>query len=270
MAEGAEEVLFAHDAGIAILTLNRPERRNAIAAGIWEQFRARLAAAADLPLRALVVTGAGGCFSAGLDLKPDNPLLARVLPIVGRRDADGARALVEELKGVCDLLAAFPAPTVAAIEGACVGLGLELALACDLRVAASDARFSLPELRLGMVADLGGTVRLGRLVGPGKAALLALTGCSWSGTEAEHHGLVERLCAPGQALEQARTLGAELRAAAPCAVRGALQVLRATPDLDLQDALALETEAGANALLSGELLEALAARQGRRAPAWDA
>lgn len=265
----AGEILLEREAGIATLTLSRPKRRNAISASFWELLRMRLIEAAEEPPRVLVVTGSHGHFSAGLDIKPDNPLLARVLPIVQGKDAEGARALVQELKSVCDLLAGFPCPTIAAIEGACVGIGLELALACDLRVASRLARLALPELRLGLVPDLGGTVRLARLVGPGKAALLTLACRNWSGEQGFSHGLIEELCEPGQALEQAQALAAEIRGGAPTGARGVLQVLRASQDLDLDDALVLETEAGTNALLSGEPMEGLMARQLRREPSWN-
>ena len=128
-----------------------------------------------------------------------------------------------------------------------------------------------PELHLGehvLVPDLGGTVRLERLVGPGKAALLTLACHRWTGDQAYQHGLVELLCEPGAALASAITLAGDIRAGAPTAATGVLQVLRASGDLDLDDALVLETEAGTNALLSGEPLEGLMAHQARRAPAW--
>ncbi|MFH1470051.1 MAG: enoyl-CoA hydratase/isomerase family protein [Pseudomonadota bacterium] len=263
-------VRLEHDGSIATITLSRPERRNAVGATLWEQLRERLVEAADAPPRALLITGEGGHFSAGLDLKPDNPLLVRVLPVVQQRDAAGARALIQELKSVCDLVAAFPAPTIAAIEGACVGIGLELVLACDLRVASREAHFGLPELRLGLAPDLGGTVRLTRLVGPGRAALLALAGRGWSGTEAHHAGLVEVLCEPDAVLVEARRLAEDIQRGAPTGAQGVLHVIRTAQDLEISDALVLETEAGANALLSGEPLEGLAARAAHRRPAWDA
>jgi len=264
------EIVLRREGGIARLIVERPERRNAVDAALWEALRARVVEAADDPPRVLVLSGAGGHFCAGLDLKPDNPLLARVVPIAQRRDAEAARRLIRELKSVCDLLAAFPAPTIAAIEGACVGIGLELALACDLRVAAADATLSLPEIRLGLVPDLGGTVRAARLLGPGRAALLALAGRPLRGEDAARIGLVELLAEPGQALALADAVAADIVAGAPHAARGILHVLRSAADLDLGDALVLETEAGANALLSGEPLEGLAARAGGRRPAWDA
>jgi len=267
MSDGT--VLLEREGGITVITLARPKRRNAISAGFWNALRDRVVEAADDPPRALIITGAEGHFSAGLDIKPDNPLLARVLPVVQGKDADGARALVRELKAVNDLVAGFPAPTIAAIEGACVGIGMELALACDLRVASREATFALPEVRLGLVPDLGGTVRLTRLVGPGRSALLTLAGRYWSGQQAFEAGCVEEICGPGEAMAKARALAADIHAGAPTANTGVLQVIRATADLDLADALTLETEAGANALLSGEPLEGLMARQTRKAPSWN-
>ncbi len=266
MADG--QVLLERDGGVAVITLDRPKRRNAISAGFWEALKARVIEAADDPPRVLIITGAAGHFSAGLDIKPDNPLLHRVLPVVQSKDANAARGLVRELKHVNDLVAGFPAPTIAAIEGACVGIGMELALACDLRVASREATFALPEVRLGLVPDLGGTVRLTRLVGPGRSALLTLAGRRWTGLEAHAAGAVELLCEPGEAMDHAQALADDIRAGGPTANTGVLQVIRATADLDLADALVLETEAGANALLSGEPMEGLMARQMGKPPRW--
>ncbi len=266
----SSEVRIEHDGGITTLILDRPQRRNAVDTELWEQLRRAIVSAAHRPPRALIICGAGGHFSAGLDLKPDNPLFARVLPLVQNQDAAAARGLVRELKAVLEQLAAFPAPTIAAVEGACIGIGLEIALACDLRVVARDAKLSLPEVRLGLVPDLGGSARLTRLLGSGRAGLMVLAARQLDGAAAQRMGLAELQAEPGAALAMARSLAADIRAGAPTAVQGALQLVRSAGDLDLAEALDLETEAGVSALLSGELIEALGARMSRREPAWDA
>jgi enoyl-CoA hydratase/carnithine racemase len=162
--------------GVGVLRLDRPARRNALGAQMWAMVAVRVDEAARMGLRALILTGAGPHFCAGMDLKPDNPLLARAAQAVGDGDPVAARALIEELKGVGARLRRFPAPTIAAIEGVCLGGGLELALHCDVRVAAETAQLGMPEVRLGMVPDVGGTALLSRLVGPGRAIALICSG----------------------------------------------------------------------------------------------
>ncbi len=264
----AGEILLEQDEGIATLTIARPQRRNAMDEAQWHRLRSRLRELAQDPPRALILTGQGGHFCAGLDLNPDNAIFARLAPIAQRRDEGAARTLIGELKRVTDQLAGFSCPTIAAIQGACVGLGLELALACDLRVAARDALLSLPEVRLGMVPDLGGTVRLTRLVGRGQAARLALAAQAITGEEAWHIGLTELLAEAEDVPQVARDLALDIHRGAPAALQGTLAVIRRAPELQLQDALDEETAAGARAVISGEPLEAMMARQMGRKPSW--
>lgn len=255
---------------VAILTIDRPARRNALHGPLWLQLGQRVDEALAHGPRALVLTGAGPHFCAGMDLKPDNPLLARILPAVLEADVAAGRAVILDLKASLRKLLDCPVPTFAAVEGVAIGGGYEVALHCDVIVAAHDARVGLPEVRIGMVPDVGGSTLLARRVGSGRAALAVTTGRSFDAPLAQTLGYVDLLCEPGQALETARALAAEVRLGGPQAVRGALSTVRQAPFLSLDAAFAHETEAGAAALASGEPREGTLAFAERRDPDWSA
>lgn len=252
--------------GVALLTISRPERRNAMDIDMWRGLRD--AACALDGVRAVVVAGAGGHFSSGMDLSPANPLIQRIAPAIVGEVESVAREVIDELKECVQALADLPVPTFAAIEGACVGGGLEVALACDVRIAAADASLGLTEVRVGMIPDIGGCARLTRLVGPGRAADLITTARRVSGEEAFRLGFVERVVAPGAALAEAKAAAAQAASNAPMAVRLALNVVRLAPDLGLAEALAIESRAGAMALTSGEPREGVTAFLEKREPRW--
>ena len=259
----AEHLTLERRGTLAVLTIRREARRNALHGPLWTALGAAAQGLAADPPRALILTGAGGHFSAGMDLKPDNPLIERLLPAITERDQDVLRALIVELKGIVAAFTELPCPVIAAIEGACAGGGLELALAADLRVAAKDAFFSLPESRVGMMPDVGGTVRLARLVGRPRAAELILTNGKIDAATAHGWGLVNRLAEPGAALQIAEAMAKELSSASPAATREVLGLLRA-PQLDL----AAETEAGVRVLTAGDVVEGVTSFLEKRPPAW--
>ncbi len=250
----------------AVVTITRGGRRNALTLDDWISLRDAVDQISDV--RAVVLTGSDGHFSSGMDLSPDNPLIARVGPAMMNGDERAARSVIEDLKGCVQALADLDVPTFAAIEGACIGGGLELALACDVRIAASDAVIALPEVHAGMIPDLGGCVRLTRLIGTGRAIDLICTGRRISGEEAFQLGVVERVVAPGTALAAALAAAAQVATNGPTAVRMALNVVRTAPDLGLAEALAVETRGGIAALTSGEPAEGIQAFFERRPPRW--
>lgn len=253
--------------GLVVLTLDRPHRRNALDADMWTSLRDAARAAEDA--RVVVVTGAGGHFAAGMDLSPENPTMRAAGPAILEGDEGAALRLIRHLKECVQAIADLPCPTLAAIEGACVGGGLEIALACDIRIAARGARLSLPEVRIGMIPDLGGCARLTRLVGPGRAADLVVTGRSLDGDEAFRLGVVERVVADGATLDEARAAAAAILENAPQAVGLALTAVRRAADLGLDEALSVETRAGVLALTRGEPREGVAAFFEKRPPRWD-
>jgi enoyl-CoA hydratase/carnithine racemase len=217
-----------HD-GIATLTLNRPQALNALSRGLARDLGAILRdLAVRDDLRVVVVRGAGErAFCTGADLKERATLTAA--------EKGQHTALIG---AAADTLAALPVPTIAAIRGYALAGGLELALACDIRLAASDAAFGLTEVLIGIFPGAGGPVRLPRVVGPGKARELIFSGRRIAADEALACGLVERVVAPAELDEAALTLAGQIRDAAPLAVRAVKRVLAVATDLPVAEALA--------------------------------
>jgi enoyl-CoA hydratase/carnithine racemase len=254
---------------IAHIVLSNPKRRNALHWELWIQLADRAKEiAGDSTIRVVVVSGAKGHFCAGMDLSMDNPALQRLAPALMAKDQNAARSLIQDLKSFIQAIADLPIPTIAAIEGACVGGGMEIALGCDLRVAATNAQFALNEARVGMVPDLGGTARLTRIAGTGRATDLILTGRRIQSAEAQAWGVVQRVCEPGQAVQCAMDLAKEILGSAPEAVKTALRTIRSIPDLSEKDALHADTEAGVIALTSGEPAVGIQAFLAKKAPDW--
>jgi enoyl-CoA hydratase len=228
------------DGAVAVVTIDRPAVRNAVdratAEALADAFRAF---DADETLAAAVLTGAGGVFCAGADLKA-------VSEGRGNRaaeDGDGPMGPTRML---------LSKPVVAAVEGPAVAGGLELALWCDLRVAARDAVFGVYCRRWGVPLIDGGTVRLPRLVGMSHALDLILTGRGVSGEEALRMGLANRLVEPGRALAEACALAAELARFPQRCLRSDRRSAYEQWSLALPDALARETQLGLEVIASGE------------------
>ena len=235
-------VRVEHRGPVCVVTIDRPEVRNAVdgptAALLAEAFSAF---DADDSLAAAVLTGAGGTFCAGADLKAITD---------GRGNRVDRDVTVDGPMGPTRML--LSKPVVAAVEGFAVAGGLELAVWCDLRVAAEDAVFGVYCRRWGVPLVDGGTVRLPRLIGHSHALDLILTGRGVSGEEARLMGLANRLVAPGTALTAARELARQLAALPQGCMRRDRQSSYEQWDLPLPEALANETRLGLETILSGE------------------
>lgn len=210
MAGSSEVLLERGSDGVAVVTLNRPERHNALTLAMWDSLAdVGRTLRDDAAVRAVIVRGNGRSFCAGADLahfdQAPPPDQVRVQAL----RAQEAYNWLEEL----------PVPTLAVIHGACIGGGLELALACDLRVVASGTRFSLPEVQMGFVPDLGGATRLSLAVGRSRAKDLTWTGRTFTAEDAERWGLADRLAPADRVEGEARELADRIAAAAPLAVR---------------------------------------------------
>jgi enoyl-CoA hydratase/carnithine racemase len=197
--------LERRDDGVAVLRLDRP-KMNALSAELLGQLADLVDGLGADPPGAVVVWGGPRIFAAGADVNEF------VDEAAGRPTPERAREVAVRFRRALDGLAGLPVPTLAAVEGYALGGGCELALACDLRVAATTARFGQPEILLGILPGGGGTQRLARLVGPSRAKDLILTGRQVGAEEALGMGLVDRLAEPGAALEEALTLAAGLAA----------------------------------------------------------
>lgn len=202
---------------VATLTLAHP--KGAFGPATWREVPLALGELGDA--RALVVRGERH-FSVGLDVAATAPVIG---PALG--DPEKFGAVVDEMHAAIEGLAGLPVPVVAAIDGWCIGAGLELAAACDLRVCSAGARFSLPEVKLGITADLGGLQRLPHLIGRGRAAHLALTGEPIDAATAERWGLVTEVLPDAQSLHaRAGALAAHLASLPPRAVEGTKRTLQ--------------------------------------------
>lgn len=209
----------------------------------------------DEATRALVVAGGPRAFCAGSDVTEFEALKGRALE---------AKILLE--KEVYRRLAELAVPTVAACEGDALGGGLELALCCDLRVGSSRARFGLPEVRLGVIPGSGGTQRLPRVVGLGRAKEMILTGALVDAGEAERIGLVNRVVPPGQAEEAARGLAEEMAGRGPLAVAEAKRLIDLAASTSLHEGLAAETAASSRVFASDDMVEGARAFLEKRQP----
>ena len=228
----AEPVRVGTSEGIRTLTVDRPEKLNALNSAVLEMLEARLAEAQnEADLRCLIITGAGEkAFIAGADIGE----LARLTPLDGREHARRGQALLDRIENL-------PFPSIAAINGFAYGGGLELALACTLRVASENAKMGLPETSLGILPGFGGTQRLARLLGKAKAAELVLTAeKGLTAAEAGRLGLVNRVVPPGQALPAAMDLARAIAKNGPIACRYALEAIRRGPEMPLPEGLAYE------------------------------
>jgi enoyl-CoA hydratase/carnithine racemase len=252
-------IVLAEDRGaVRHVILNRPEKRNALNDEVILALRERLdAAAADRDVHCVVVRGAGPMFSSGMDFAALGALAA---------DPGRLREFRRPILETWNLLEEMAKPTICQIHGACIGGAMELALACDLRVMAADALIGIPETRIGLIPDVGGSSRLPAVVGLGRAKELVMTGRMIDGTEAERIGLVNRVAA-AEALDAATdALVGELLACAPVAVGHAKRVLDAAAKPALAATLEHEVTVQALCAATADFAEGTRAFAERRQP----
>ena len=224
---------------VATITLNRPEVRNAFNTEILEGLRAAAEQIlSQTEIRVAILTGAGGrAFCAGLDLKA-------AMSGEGIVPTRAARSEFEALQmggQVYIMFENLPVPVIAAINGYCLGIGFELALVCDIRLASETAIFSIPEVQLGTIPDFGGTQRLTKLVGAGKAKELIFTGRRIDAAEALRIGLVEHVYPLDKLMEEARKLAQEIASIAPPLIQGAKRAINVAMSYPLDIGLSYET-----------------------------
>ncbi|WP_093631375.1 enoyl-CoA hydratase/isomerase family protein [Streptomyces sp. 3213.3] len=240
---------------IAVLTLDRPGQLNAIGSETVDRLTRALTELRDNDdVRALVVAGAGRAFSAGADI-------GEIESFTAPRQF---HSFVQQLTDAYALLEDFPKPSVAAVHGFAFGGGLELALACDLRVAERGARLGLPEMKLGVLPGAGGTQRLPRLIPPTIAKQMILTGEPIDAERAYALGLVNELAEPGEALGVAEALAAALTAGAPLALAAGKRLIDYGLGMDLEAAISYERETVSVLFSTEDRIEGLKAFRERR------
>src|SRR5919202_3146524 len=227
------------DDRIAVLTIDRQEKLNSLNPRVIEEIGEALLGLEEDQPRVTILTGAGErAFVAGADIAEMN----RMSPLEAKRFAEQGHAATA-------LLDRSTVPTIAAVNGFALGGGCEIALACDIRIAAENALFGFPEVTLGILPGMGGTQRLPRLVGPGIAKEMIFSGRRIKAEEARTFNLVNHVVPEGEALEAAKELAGEIAANGPVAVRHAKAAVNKAQDVDL--ASGLEYEADQFALLFG-------------------
>ena len=252
-------VTINFDDNVATLTIDRQEKLNALDPQVVEEIgQALLELEAEGP-RAIVVTGAGErAFIAGADIGA----MSVMSPLEAKRFSEIGHAAMA-------LLDRSPIPTIAAVNGFALGGGCEVALACDIRIAAENATFGFPEVSLGILPGMGGTQRLPRLIGPALAKELIFTGRRISAEEAREIGLVNRVVAEGEALDAARELAAGISDNGPLAVRHAKAAANRSLDVDLISGLEYEADQFALLFATEDAREGMTAFSDKRKPKFE-
>ena len=242
--------------GVRLITLQRPEALNALNTELLGELAAELdAAEQDSETRAVVLTGSRKAFAAGADIKE-----------MAERDLVGI--LNDPRVGYWQRIAAFSKPLIAAVNGFALGGGCELAMACDMVVAADDATFGQPEIKIGIMPGAGGTQRLTRALGKAKAMEMILTGRNLAAQEAYERGLVSQVVAREETLNEALKLASEIASMPPLAVRAAKEAVNRAYELSLEAGLEFERRNFFMLFASDDQTEGMAAFVEKRKPTW--
>jgi enoyl-CoA hydratase len=254
----AETVLVEKSGRVAILTINRPDKMNALSEQVRVELLAALAEAErDEGVGVVVLTGAGEkAFIAGADIGE----------FAGRTPFDQRAAM--RTPRIFDVMATFPKPVIAMINGFCLGGGCELAMSCDIRVASDRASFGQPEINLGLIPGGGGTQRMPRLIGLGQAMRLILSGDRIPVAEAKEIGLVD-LVFPHEALrEKTLELATRIAARSPLTLKVAKEAVRASERLPIEEGLMWERDLFCLCFSSADKQEGVEAFLAKRPPVW--
>jgi len=253
---------------IYTITLNRPDKRNAVnvemLTGICELAEKQ---AADPDIRAIIVKGEGKIFSAGVDFIS---LGAEVGVFLDDKGAGGVglRALIYRFQQYFNRLEAVEIPIICAMHSRALGLGIELALACDIRLMSEDCIWGMPELKLGVIADLGGTSRLARLLGPSRAMEILMTGREYTAQQALDWGLINYYYSAEDLIDEAEKLAQDIALTAPLAVGAVKKIIKRGDGVDLMTQLDMEANHNSILLRTADFQEGLTALMEKRSPRW--
>ncbi len=251
-------VLLEREGRVAILTINRPDKLNALSQSVRDEALAHLQAIEkDDSIGAVVITGAGEkSFIAGADIQE----------FAGRSPFDQREAMA--FPRVFDVMANFPKPVIAMINGFCLGGGCELASSCDIRVASDKARFGQPEIKLGLIPGGGGTQRLPRLIGMGQAMRLILTGDMIAADEALRIGLVDQVVPHEELRAKTLELATKIASFSPITVRVAKEAMRTSERMAIEEGILHERDLFCLCFSTEDKKEGVDAFLGKRAPEW--
>jgi enoyl-CoA hydratase len=253
---------------VATVELNRPDKANAMDEAMWREISDAMRWADETPeVRVVVLCGAGRHFTAGIDLAMLVGISARIRDDCEGRSREKLRRVILDLQDALTSIERCRKPVIAAIHGSCVGGGIDLICACDLRYCSADAKFSVKEIDVGMVADVGTLQRLPRLIGEGMARELIYTGRFVDGAEAREIHLVNHCFDSAEALRAgARDIARAIAAKSPLAIRGCKEMITYARDHSVADGLDRVATWNAAMMLSGDLAEAARANMEGRAP----
>jgi len=253
----ADLVLLSEQEGIATVTINRPDKLNALNEEVIARLTTVFEGCRDLSsTRAVILTGAGErAFVAGADIS-----------VLSALDPRGAKETAQRGQRLTLLMESLGKPVIAAINGYAFGGGLELAMACTIRLAVAGALMGQPEVKLGLLAGYGGTQRLPRLVGKGRALELLLTGEPIDAAEAHRIGLVNRVVKRETLLDDARALAKKILAVGPLAVRHTIDAVNRGLDVSLAEGLGIEADLFGKIASTSDMKEGTAAFLEKRPP----
>lgn len=256
--------------GVAHIELNRPEKANAIDALMWKELRAAFDWLSSNSARVGVLSGRGAHFTAGIDLTLLAGISAEAGAVSGSQRERRLKEFIVDLQQTVSAAESCKKPILAAIHGACIGGGVDLITACDMRYATSDARFSVKEVDLAIVADLGTLQRLPKLIGEGPARELAYTGRVFEGTEARDLGLANRVFPDKDSMMKGVfEVAASIASKSPMTIRGIKDTLNFSRDHSVAEGLAYVADKNAASLLSKDLAEAMRAAKEGRPPSFE-
>ena len=251
-----DSVIYEETGTLARVRLNRPRKRNALTGAMLNRLAEIFEGMAKRgDVRVVILSGEGDAFCAGTDISELESM-----------DEAHARRKAERGQEVCNLIERCAVPVIAEVKGIAAGGGCELALSCHLRVAATSASFSLPETKLGLIPAYGGTQRLARIAGHGRALEMMLAGKIVTAEEALRIGLVNRIARPAQLPVETETLAREISSLAPLAIRACLLAVTRGHDLPLAEGLALEADLFSRLFSTADMREGTRAFLEKRAP----
>ena len=256
-------VLTNQHESIFEIILNRPDKRNAINRALYDGLKTAVSLANRTPnIRTVIIRGEGKSFSAGIDVSS----LLGMADNYGPQWQQRMRSITDDFQQVLTMLERLELPTIALLHGHCLGLAMELSLACDIRIAVEGTKMGLPETLLGIIPDVGGTTRLTRLVGPARAKELIFTGRQFDMNYAMRWGIVNDVVAEDALMDRAVELANEINKAAPLAVGMAKRVIDGLSDIDR--GLQLEGWAQSQLFQTEDFMEGAQSFMMRRVPQW--
>ena len=253
---------------VAYLQLNRPQKANALNGVLWQEIQQAFTwlDQAD-EVRVVILSGAGKYFSSGIDFELLQAVFTEVGALTAGRKEERLRRIILEMQAAFTALETCRKPVLAAVHGLCIGAGLDLIAACDMRYASAEATFSLKEVDLGIVADIGSLQRLPYLIGEGQVRELAFTGREFNAAEAQQMGLVNQVFTDVHQLRNGvQTIARRIAAKSPLTIRGIKEIMNFNRDHSIASGLTYVATWNAAMLLSEDSQEAITAVMQKRDP----